>query len=93
MKEISIKIREKEYQIKQSFRTYMLFEELSGKQIGEIETMKDNIMLIYCTFKGCNKNFEFSFDEFIDILDENPEIFSEFGKLNETKPTTEKKRK
>lgn len=93
MKEISINIRDVEYKIKQSFRTYMLFEEMAGKQIGEIETMKDNIMLIYCTFKGCNKEFNFTFDEFIDVLDENPDIFTEFGKLNETPIKSEKKRK
>lgn len=93
MKEINIKIKEIEYVIKQSFRTYILFEEMTGKQVGDIETTKDNITLIYCTFKGCNKNFSFSFDEFIDLLDENPGIFSEFAKLNETPVASEKKSK
>lgn len=94
MKEVSIEIKGIEYKLRQSFRTFLIFEEETGKQVGDISTMKDNIMLIYCTFKGCNKNFIYSFDEFLDILDENNEIFEIFNKLNlqDAEDNTEKKK-
>lgn len=91
--ELSIIIKEKEYKIKQSFRTYLLFEERNNKQISEIQTMKDMLELLYCSFVGCNKNFEYDFDEFLDLLDENPDILTKFNEFNLKNNTvnTEKK--
>lgn len=92
MKEIKISIKEKEYTLKQTFRTYLLFEELTGKQISDIKTMKDMIYLLYCTFKANNKEFEYSFDDFIDVIDENPEIFTKFNEFNTSLIEPEKKK-
>lgn len=90
MKELKIKIREDEFTIKQSFRTFLLYEEMTGKQVTDIETIKDVLNLLYCTFKGCNKNWNYTFDEFLDIVDEQPEIFEQFNKFNAS--TTGKKK-
>lgn len=86
--EITIKIREKDYKIKQSFRSYLLYEERTGKQIGDIVTMKDILELLYCTFRGCNKDFSYDFDEFIDIVDEDGTILDQFNKFNNDQITS-----
>ena len=57
MDAITIKINGKDWLIKQTFRSYLLFEEMSGKQVGDIKTMKDFLLLLYCSFKGSNKDF------------------------------------
>lgn len=82
MKVIEVEIRNKKYIIKQSFRSYLLYEEMTGRQIGEVTSMKDVLTLLYCTLKGCNKDFEYSFDEYIDIIDEDPTIFDKFNEFN-----------
>ncbi len=95
MDAITIKIRQKDYSIKQSFRSYLLFEEMTNKQISEIETLKDILTLLYCTLKGCNKDFNFSFDEYIDLIDEDSTILAKFNDYNSvlSNPTPEKKTK
>lgn len=82
MQTLNIELKGKEYVIKQSFRSYLLFEEMTKKQISEIQSFKDIITLLYCTLKGCNKTFDYSFDDFIDIIDENPEVFEKFNEFN-----------
>ena len=83
MKEIKIKINNQEFIIKQTFRALMLFEEISGRNSNEIkENINDLMLLFYCILKGANKlTFQYSFDEFIDLLDDNQEsieVFNEY---------------
>ena len=95
MNQITIKINDKDFIIKQSFRSYLLFEEMTGKQIADIQTLKDFITMLYCYLKGGNKTFEFTFDEFLDLVDEDATIISKFNEFNVkiATPTSEKKRR
>jgi len=94
MKYITIKIKEKEYIIKTCFRSYLLYEEMTGKQINELKTMTDSITFLYCTLKGSNyKEWDYSYDDFIDLLDEYPEIFEKFNEFNNTIETVEPEKK
>jgi len=93
MNSITVKINDTDYKLKQSFRCYLLFEEMTGKQISDISTMKDTITFLYCTLKGSNiKEWNYSFDEFIDLIDEYPEIFRKFNELNETISSSNEKK-
>ncbi len=83
MNEANIKINGVEYKIKQSFRALMLFEEMTGKSVYQMDqTLNDVIKLFYCIIKANNRNiFNFSFDEFIDTIDDNPdsvELFNDY---------------
>jgi len=91
--ELKIKIKDKEYTIKQSFRTYLLFEERTGKQISDIQSMKDILELLYCSFKGCNKDFEYDFDSFIDVIDDDPSILTKFNEFNNSIIQPEEKKR
>ena len=95
MDAIKIEIKGKEWIIRQSFRGYLLYEEMTGLQVGDIKTMKDMVTLLYCTFKGSNKDWTYTYEEFIDIIDEDPEIFTKFNEFNtdSTKPVEKKRKK
>lgn len=82
MNEITIKIGGVDYKIKQSFRSLMLFENLTGKPVGEaVDSVNTIMMMFYCIIKANNKNFEFDFEQFVDLIDDNSEsieVFTEF---------------
>lgn len=92
MNQITIKILGINYIIKQGFGSLMLFEEMTGKNVFELnESITDMTKLFYCYLKARNKDtFLFSFDEFVNILDDNQEIFTEFyGYLKSLQSTKE----
>lgn len=93
MDSILIKLNNKEWVIKQSFRSYLYYEEMTGKQVGDVQTIKDILTLLFCTFRGCNKDWNYTWDEFLDFIDENPEILTKYNEFNTSllSPTTEKK--
>jgi hypothetical protein len=73
--EIKIKIKGQEFIVKKSFRSLLLFEELSGKGIDQLkETLTDLMLLFYCILKANNKDtFNYTLDEFISAIDEAEE--------------------
>lgn len=96
---IKVKINGEEFNVKKSYRGLMMFEELTGKGISEMkESATDLLTLFYCLLKASNKEkFTKTFDDFIDIIDENPDsvdVFNAYlleeGKKNE-KSSTKKK--
>lgn len=98
MEKITIQIAGVDYVIKKSFRSLMLFEQLSKKNVDEIgESVTDLMMLFYCILKANNKHFEFEFEDFIDLIDDNQDtmdIFSEYieNQASEKQEQPQKKR-
>jgi len=83
-KVVSIKIKGSKYKLKShSYRAMFLFEDITGKQVTEIATIKDQVLFLWCILKSSNKDFEFTFEEFVDIIEEEESILEEFAKLNE----------
>jgi len=79
--QIKIKILDKEFVIKQSFRALALFEKATGRNSFEAkDTISDITLLLHCFLKASNlKTFEYTYDEFLDVLDDHPEIFQDFA--------------
>lgn len=77
MKEISIS--GKNYKIKQTIRAIFLFEQIIGR-VFEIKNTMDNYIYFYCILLANNKEDCLTFDEFIDALDEDPNILVELNK-------------
>ncbi len=79
---ITIKFGEKEYVVKKSMRALLLFEELTGKPMSKIDdSLNNTITLFYCILKVANKDFNCSFDEFVDLIDDNIDsinVFTEY---------------
>lgn len=85
--------------IRNSNRTLLKFEELRGKSISEMDGKStDSIYWLYATLLGCNRlTFDLTFEDFIDLLDENPQIWTAFNNFNKgiddnSKPDKDKKK-
>ena len=96
----TVKFNGIDYTIKKSFRSLNLFETLANKSITSInDSMTDMLLLFYCIIKSNNSFFKFDFDQFIDLLDDNPvsfKIFIEYlesqsEKVSESSTTNKKK--
>lgn len=89
MNEIYITISGTQYKVKQSFRSLMLFEEMTNKALAQMdETVADILKLFFCILKGSNmKTFTYSFEEFLDIMDEQPDAFSQFTEYLQAQAT------
>lgn len=78
---ITIRIKDEDYIVKKSYRSLMLFEEKSGRTVDQIkESVNDLLLLFWCVLKANNREkFTYSFDEFIDVLDDNPDTVEVFN--------------
>jgi len=96
-KQITIQIGKEQFIIKQTFRSLMLFEEKTARNVDSInETISDILILFWCILKGANKlTFNYSFDEFIDLVDSNQDslqVFTDYLKDQAKDQPTDKKK-
>ena len=59
----------------------MEFEQLTVKNSLEVNnTLIDSIALLFCQLKAANTgSFIYTYDEFVDILDEDPKIMGQYS--------------
>ena len=81
MNQLSIKILDQNFIIKKTFRGLILFEEMTGRAASDAEeNISDVMKLFFCFMKGGNPvTFTFEYEEFLNIIDDHPEIFEEFN--------------
>ena len=77
-----ITIKNKEYKIKQTLRALFIFEQITGRPF-EIKTMLDNYIFFYSVIIANNPDNILDWDDFIDALDESPNLLTEFTELNQ----------
>lgn len=75
---MKLNIHDKEVELKLSLRVYMLYENIKGKSF-ELETMTDTIIFMYCVALVSSKDYDFKYDELLDMLDENPNLLTQFN--------------
>ena len=63
------------YDVGFSFRAIKEYEEMTGESVDFATTTWKRLQYSYCTLKALNKNFRYTFDEFVELLDANPETF------------------
>lgn len=77
---MTIKVKGKDYQLKQSFRALMKFEQLTGKDAYQISSsITDTINLFWCMLSAANTEFDITIEEFITMLDDAPELLEQFN--------------
>lgn len=76
---MTIKIKDTVYQFKQTIRALFLWEQIAQRPF-EIKTLLDNYLYFYCILLANNPDFML-WDEFIDALDDDPEIFQSLVKI------------
>lgn len=74
---MKITINNKEFNLKISMRSIIIWEKISDKTFNPI-TVTDLILYFYSIILANNPDFEMTFDNFIDYLDEHPGLFNEF---------------
>lgn len=75
-------INGKEYNVKFSFRSYMLYEEITdGKSVQDIKGIGDMLRLFYCSLKAYNDDFDCSFQTFIDLVEDDNAVVDELTSL------------
>ena len=74
-----IKIGEKDYPVKMTTRSLMLYETLTKHDISIIDTLEERVTFFYCAFKGGGS--ELTYDQFLDLIDDKPESIGTFINL------------
>ena len=79
MKQITI--NGKNYNLKYSLRALFIFEQITNKPF-EIKTLLDNYIFFYSLILASNKDeAPLDWDEFIDALDESPNLLVEMNDI------------
>jgi len=94
IKEVKIRIGEKEYIIKKTYRSLLEFEDLSGVAVTEMkQTLYHLLMLFYCIVKVNNK-IELTFNQFVDLVDSDPDSMDRFNEylIESTEVVDDKKK-
>lgn len=75
---MKITLNNKEIELKYSFRSMMMYENITGKSL-EPKGLTDILTFFYCVVLASSKDYSLEFDKFIDWVDENPNSINEFG--------------
>lgn len=70
-----ITINEKEYSLRYTVRSMMLFEAAAGK-LFSLDTLSDQYLFLYCLILANNKDTDLTFDRLLDYIDNDPSIFT-----------------
>ena len=76
---MKVQILGREIELKATFRAYIIFENITGKSFQQLSTLADVLTFFYATILGSAKTTAISFDDFLDFIDENPNIVTEFS--------------
>lgn len=75
---MKIVIKEQEIELKYSFRSLMVYEQILGKTF-EPKGLTEILTFMYCIIITSKKDLQFTYDEFLDLIDENPGIIKDFS--------------
>lgn len=70
---MEITIKDKTYKVKYSLRALFIYEQITKKAFA-LNTITDYYLFFYCMLLASDSSSELTFDDFIDTLDEHPEI-------------------
>lgn len=73
-----LKIKDKDVTLKYSFRSLMLYENIQNKSFTP-STTTDVLVFMYCVIMGSEKDLDFTFDEFLDLVDEDQTLVIKFS--------------
>ena len=73
-----INVKGKEVTLKYSFKSMMMFENITNKSFAP-STLTDVMVFMLCVILASSKDTQLTFEELIDMVDENPRIVEEFS--------------
>lgn len=75
---MKIVIKEQEIELKYSFRALIIYENIMNKSF-EGRGITEILTFMYCVILGSQKGLEFTYDEFLDLIDTQPNLIKEFS--------------
>lgn len=75
-----LNIKGKDVTLRYSFRAFFIFENIVGRSF-QPNTTTDILCFFYSVIMASDKNLDFQFDEFLDMVDENPELIVKFSEF------------
>ena len=75
-------IKGEAFEVGFSFRAINMYEEQTGKSISECTSTWDFLNFFFATLKALNKHFAYTFEEFVDLLDQEPELLHQFRSVD-----------
>lgn len=75
---MKITINNKTIELKYTLRSYIIYEKITGKSFTSLG-VTEVLVYFYSTILASYKDFNMSFEEFIEWLDNNPNILKEFS--------------
>lgn len=76
----TIKINNKKYKVKYTLRALFIFEQITGRTF-ELKTLLDNYVFFYSLILANNGDNILDWNEFIDALDNDPNIFKQINDI------------
>ncbi len=77
---MKITVKDKEIELKQTFRSLIMYENLTEKAF-EPKTFQDILVFLYCIVLTSSKDYSLiTFDEFIDFIDEHHQVLADMTK-------------
>ena len=73
-----VRVKDKEITLKYSFRVFFIFENIMNRSF-QPNTTSDVLVFFYSCIMASEKNLDFTFDEFLDMVDEKLELIGEFA--------------
>lgn len=73
-----INIKNKEFELKYTFRSMMIYEKITGETF-QPKGVTEVMVYLFSTIVASCKGIDLTFDEFIDYVDENPNIINDFN--------------
>lgn len=82
----TVKINDKDYLVKLGFRTTIKLEKLTGLNGNAIDmtnlTVEQGLQLAFASlFGGAKGKLDFDYDEFMDIVEDNPELHGQIFEI------------
>lgn len=77
---MTIKIKNVEYKLKYTIRAMFMFEQITEKPFS-IKTLLDNYVFLYCIILANNPDNVLQWDDFLNELDDNPNLLLEMNKV------------
>lgn len=83
-----ITIKNKEYQVKYTIRALFIYEQITGKSFN-ITTLFDNYLFFYCMILANNPDNVLDFEDYLDAIDNDKELYIQLSKTVEEYQKTE----
>lgn len=74
---MTITIKGREIELKYSIRALLIFENITGESF-KGDTLEQMVTLFYSIVLSSTKDFTINFDEFLDEIDNNPELLKQY---------------